>query len=214
MQTILIDNVLPNVFRDEPLEGSGIWKTKVKLERGETVLITAQSGRGKTSLLSFLYGLRNDYQGKIMFDEKNIHRLSRKSWDEVHRRHISCLYQDLRLFPRLTAFENVKIKNDMTGYKSEEEIRLLFEKLGITSHLNRRVEKMSYGQQQRVAFIRALCQPFDFLFADEPISHLDDQNSNIMADIITHEMNQRGAACIVTSIGKHPQLNYTKHIEL
>lgn len=214
MQSILIDNVLPNVFKDVPIDHSDIWQTKVRFQKGETTLITAHSGRGKTSLLSYLYGLRTDYEGKIKFDDKDVSRLSRTEWDDIHRRHISCLFQDLRLFPRLTAYENIKIKNDLTGYKSEYEIKQLFERLGITSHLNRKVEKMSYGQQQRVAFIRALCQPFDFLFADEPISHLDDVNSNIMAEIIGEELARQGASCIVTSIGKHPKMNYTHHIEL
>ena len=73
---------------------------------------------------------------------------------------------------------------------------------------------MSFGQQQRVAMIRALVQPFDFLLADEPISHLDDTNSAIMADIMMTEARQQGAAVIVTSIGKHMALDYDKTIKL
>lgn len=73
---------------------------------------------------------------------------------------------------------------------------------------------MSFGQQQRVALIRALCQPFSFIFVDEPISHLDDTNSAIVGQILTDEAHRQGAAVVVTSIGKHMQLNYDKTLRL
>ena len=73
---------------------------------------------------------------------------------------------------------------------------------------------MSFGQQQRVALMRALVQPFDFLLADEPISHLDDDNSAIMGEIMIEEAKSQGAAVIVTSIGKHIELNYERRIKL
>ena len=74
--------------------------------------------------------------------------------------------------------------------------------------------KLSFGQQQRVAFIRAFCQPFDFLFLDEPISHLDDENSRIMGEIIIDEAGKQGAGVIATSIGKHIELPYKKVLQL
>ena len=73
---------------------------------------------------------------------------------------------------------------------------------------------MSYGQQQRVAMIRALVQPFDFLLVDEPISHLDDENSAIMGEIMMEEARRQGAGVIVTSIGKHMSLPYDKTFSL
>lgn len=73
---------------------------------------------------------------------------------------------------------------------------------------------MSFGQQQRVALIRALSQPFDFLLADEPISHLDDVNSNQMGQLMMEEADRQGAAIIITSIGKHVELPYDRHLKL
>ena len=73
---------------------------------------------------------------------------------------------------------------------------------------------MSFGQQQRVAMIRALVQPFDFLLADEPVSHLDDSNSQIMGNVMMEEVRRQGAAVIVTSIGKHIELDYERRIHL
>ena len=80
--------------------------------------------------------------------------------------------------------------------------------------MNVEVGKMSFGQQQRVALIRALCQPFDFLFMDEPISHLDEVNATNMSRILTDEAIKQGAGVIVTSIGKQLKLDYTKKLML
>ena len=122
--------------------------------------------------------------------------------------------RDIRLFPELTAWENVEIKDGLTGYKSNKEIESWFERLGIADKMNAKVGRMSFGQQQRVAMIRALVQPFDFLMVDEPISHLDDENGRIMAAIMTEEAMRQGAGVIVTSIGKHMDLPYTKTFRL
>jgi len=73
---------------------------------------------------------------------------------------------------------------------------------------------MSFGQQQRVALIRALVQPFDFLLADEPISHLDDANAHVMGEILMEEVRAQGAGLIITSIGKHMDLAYDHIIQL
>lgn len=137
-----------------------------------------------------------------------------KQWVEMRKNHISHLFQELRLFPELTALENVQIKNKITNFKSESQIKEWFDMLGIADKLNAKVGRMSFGQQQRVAMIRALVQPFDFILADEPISHLDDNNSRIMADIMMKEAHEQGAGVIVTSIGKHMDLKYEKVFKL
>ena len=135
-------------------------------------------------------------------------------WVDLRKHHISHLFQELRLFPELTALENVEIKNNLTGFKTREQIVAWFEQLGIADKLDAKVGRMSFGQQQRVAMIRALVQPFDFLLADEPISHLDDSNSKIMGDIMMQEAQSQEACVIVTSIGKHMDLSYDQIIKL
>lgn len=90
----------------------------------------------------------------------------------------------------------------------------MFDLLGIGNKKDSLVEKMSWGQQQRVALIRCLCQPFDFLVLDEPISHLDDENASIAAVLLQREASQQGAGIIATSIGKELPLEYTKTFAL
>ena len=132
----------------------------------------------------------------------------------MRKRHVSHLFQELRLFPELTAMENVEIKNKITDFQSKEQILKWFDMLGIADKVDAKIGRMSFGQQQRVAMIRSLCQPFDFILADEPISHLDDNNSRIMGDIMMTEAKRQGAGVIVTSIGKHMDLPYEKVVRL
>lgn len=129
-------------------------------------------------------------------------------WTEIRKKSISMLFQELRLFAELTAWENVQIKNSLTGFKSKNEIKEWFERLDIADKMQSPVGRMSFGQQQRVALIRALCQPFDFIFLDEPTSHLDDTNADIMASLLQEEATRQEAGVIVTSIGKHLNMDY------
>ena len=73
---------------------------------------------------------------------------------------------------------------------------------------------MSFGQQQRVALMRALVQPYDFIVLDEPISHLDDDNARVMGQIVMEEARKQGAGVVMTSIGKHIGLDYEKTYRL
>jgi len=114
----------------------------------------------------------------------------------------------------LTALENVLLKNRLNDYKKKKEIIALFEAIGIPDKINEKAGMLSFGQQQRVAFIRSLCQPFDFIFLDEPISHLDDENSAIMSQLLMEETEKQGAGVIVTSIGKHLELPYDETLRL
>jgi len=214
VEKIELQHTFPEVFAQRNDLESEVWQKDISFERGHLYLVEANSGTGKSSLCSFIYGYRQDYQGMILFDGQNIRNYGVRKWTELRQRHLSLLFQELRLFPELTALENVEIKNRLTGFKKKKEILRWFEELGISDKVNTKVAVMSFGQQQRVAMMRALVQPFDFLFVDEPISHLDDANSRIMADIMMEEASRQGAGVIVTSIGKHMELHYEKTFRL
>lgn len=214
MKSIHLDNTLPNVFLQRTDIESDIWRQQVTLEKGKTYLVEASSGTGKSSLCSFIIGYRKDFDGKILFDGRDSRKLTTSDWTKLRQSHISMLFQELRLFPELTAMENIEIKNSLTGFKTKGEIEQWFEALGIADKMQSPVRLLSFGQQQRVAMIRALVQPFDFLLADEPISHLDDENSKVMAHIMTEEARRQGAGIVITSIGKHMDLPYDKILKL
>lgn len=214
MKEIRLKGVVPEIFAERKDIVSDIWHADAVFERGKTYLIEAASGTGKSSLCSYLYGQRGDYRGEISFDGEDVKRYGINHWCNIRQHNISILFQDLRLFGELTALENVEIKNRITKHRDLKQIEMWFEELGIADKLNARIDRMSYGQQQRVALIRALCQPYDFLFLDEPISHLDDRNSDIMRDIILREAKVSGAAVVATSIGKHMNIEYDKILRL
>jgi len=190
---------------------SDVWLQDITLERGKRYLVSAESGTGKSSMCSYIYGYRQDYSGTITFDGKDILGLTIAQWCDVRQRHIAYLAQDMRLFGELTAMENVELKNRITGFKSRDEILRLFETMGIPDKVDSLASKLSIGQQQRVAIIRTLCQPCDFILLDEPVSHLDDENNRIVADLITQEAARQGAGIIATSVGNHLKME-TDHI--
>ena len=160
MDEIRLQQVLPRVFATRDNVTSDIWHRDLTFRKGERCLIEAASGTGKSSLCSYLYGYRRDYEGIITFDGKNIRALDTAGWTALRRRSLSLLFQELRLFPELTALENVWLKNRLTGHKTRREILALFEAADIADKADERTGTLSFGQQQRVAFIRCLCQPF------------------------------------------------------
>lgn len=193
METIQFHSVLPQVFSQRTDLESEIWNQDVSFEKGHLYLVEADSGKGKSTFCSYILGYRHDYSGSVMFDNEVTAQYQVKDWVEMRKRHISHLFQELRLFPELTAMENVEIKNKITDFQSKEQILKWFDMLGIADKVDAKIGRMSFGQQQRVAMIRSLCQPFDFILADEPISHLDDNNSRIMGDIMMTEAKRQGA---------------------
>ena len=193
---------------------SDVWLQQVVLQRGKRYLISAESGTGKSSMCSYIYGYRQDYSGEIAFDGQDIRLLTVAQWCDVRQRHIAYLPQDMRLFGELTAMENVELKNRLTRFKSRQEIEHLFQALGIADKQDSLASKLSIGQQQRVAIIRTLCQPFDFILLDEPVSHLDEENNRIVARLITQEADRQGAGVIATSVGYHLKIDGATAISL
>lgn len=199
--------MLPDVFADMAgaphISSSEIWLGDVSLKRGTSYLVYAESGTGKSSLCSYIYGERRDYSGRILFDGADISGFGRERWSELRRKSLAYLPQQLSLFPELTVVENIEIKNRLTGFRSSDEIMAMLERMEIADKANVRARYLSIGQQQRVAIIRALCQPFDFLLLDEPVSHLDARNNASVAEMIAETASKQGASIVATSVGNN-----------
>ena len=193
--------VLPLVFAaDEPRQ-SQVWNSDLVFERGKVYCINAASGTGKTSLCSFLTGVRHDYSGTIAFDGTDVRTYGIDRWCALRRHNLAYVPQELDVFDELTALENVQLKNRLTDYATEADIRAMFERLGIDHRIDTPAGRMSVGQKQRMAIIRALCQPFDFILLDEPVSHLDSYNNEICGSLVAEAAAGRGAGVIFTSVG-------------
>ncbi len=181
----------------------------VTFRENKKYLIKANSGRGKTSLLNFIYGSNPNFEGKITYnsdDDIDIFQLRKNK--------ISYVFQDLKLFPKLTLLQNVRIKNNLTNHKTSQEIAQLIEAVNLQDKTNKPLENFSLGQQQRVAIIRALCQPFEILLLDEPFSHLDKQNIEIITDLIYKEVQKQNASIIMTSLGSKYAFDFDETLNL
>lgn len=214
MNTIELRNTLPAVFAGREKNESEVWLQDITFEKGKHYLISAESGTGKSSMCSYIYGYRVDYSGTFLFDGQDIRSLTVPQWCEIRKRHIAYLPQDMRLFPELTALENIQLKNQLTGFMDHSRIVHYFEALGITDKVNSPVGKLSIGQQQRVAIIRTLCQPCDFILLDEPVSHLDETNNRIVAELVEEAARQQGAGIISTSVGNNVKIQVDKEFKL
>ncbi len=219
IENIELRHLLPLVFKgmedSERIRTSRIWEVpSFVFDKGCKICIQAESGCGKSSLLSFIFGNRNDYSGTILFNGRDIRGLRVKDWCESRTGSIALLPQEMRLFPELTVMQNINLKNDKTRHKHPGEIDTMLERLGIAEKKDVLVKNISIGQQQRVAIIRAVCQPFDFIFLDEPVSHLDETNNRIVAEIVEEEAARQSAGIVSTSVGNHLLLNDPKFVML
>jgi len=199
--TIRLEQLIPLPLLEQEIRDSDVWKKdELLFEPGKNYLVTAPSGKGKTTLLSIIYGLRPDYQGEVYLDDRKITSLGWKAWSGIRKHSLSFIFQGLELFDNLTAMENIVLKNTVTGYQRSDRIEEMASRLGILPFLQRKAGILSFGQQQRVAIIRALCQPFSFLLADECFSHMDQENREKAFALIQEECQTQGAGLILTSL--------------
>ncbi|MDR1169340.1 MAG: ATP-binding cassette domain-containing protein [Prevotellaceae bacterium] len=214
MDELRTSKLKPFFLPDAATASGRIWFNDINFRKGESYLISAFSGQGKSSFLSFIFGERVDYTGDIYFDSREIKTLKKTDWQNVRQKNISCVFQGLRLFSELTTMENIQLKNKLTEYKSQEEIDCMIEQSGLQDKKNEKTGRLSFGQQQRIAIIRALCQPFDFILLDEPFSHLDEQNIEIMTELITKELKHRKAGMLLCSLGNGYLFSYNEKYKI
>ena len=201
--TIELKNVKPRYMSEDEISSSDVYlQHTVLFERNKRYLVKAGSGRGKTSLLNFIYGSNLNFDGQILYQHSP---LRNDALFDLRKTKISYVFQDLKLFSDLSVIENIQLKNTITHHKTVEEIDALLDKVRLSSKRERPAKTLSLGQKQRVAVIRALCQPFAFLLLDEPFSHLDNENSEIMATIIQGELEKQQAGLILTSLGNESE---------
>jgi ABC-type lipoprotein export system ATPase subunit len=210
--TIELDRIVPIPLKDRFLQrNSDIWNSVVIFIPGEFIKIKAPSGTGKTTLVHILYKLREDYEGSVRLDNKVTTDLTEDELASLRQNKISIVFQDLRLFPNLTARENIELKRILqTPFYNAEVIDEMAEYLGVGHVLQQKAGLCSYGEQQRIGIIRALIQPFDWLIMDEPFSHLDIANTKKAATLIESECRKRNAGFIITDLDDDTNFSYTR----
>lgn len=211
------NNLVPIPLSDQ-LGASDIWGNTFTFEPSVRYFVEAPSGKGKTTLQHILYGLRKDYNGAVHINSEAgnlaLADLSLEQWSDIRQKELSVIFQDLRLFLQLTAMENILLKNDLTKHKMESEIIEMAERLDVKELLQKKCGEMSYGQRQRIAIIRALCQPFKFLIMDEPFSHLDSANIQKCCTLIMEECKAQNAGYAIASLEERYFLEYDKEVKI
>ena len=207
MMEIHLRDVVPEFIEKEKLKGSQVWGQHISICKGEHLHIVAPSGSGKTSLMHFIYGLRKDFSGNISYDDLEIKKLSTESFSSFRQNKVSIIFQDLRLFADQTVRQNLEIKRMLDPFHPATMIEEMASRLGIESRLDKLAKTCSYGEQQRVAIVRSLLQPFSFLLLDEPFSHLDDGNRAKAMKLIYEECEKRKAAMVFADLKEIDFLN-------
>lgn len=213
----VLDQVVPIPLYDQ-LGDSQVWNTQCTLEVGTSYFIEAPSGKGKTTLQHILYGLRKDYRGTVRLQALGqtlmLKETSLDQWAEIRQRELSVVFQDLRLFLDQSALDNILLKNRLTDHQTEEAIRAMAAHLEVDGLLDKKCGELSYGQRQRMAIIRALCQPFRLLIMDEPFAHLDSANMRRCCTLIQEECTRQGAGFAVASLEERYAFDYDVELKL
>ena len=165
-----------------------------KFREGRMYAIKGKSGSGKTTFLSLISGLEKTREGKIFFKEKD---LSKINLDKYRNSEIGIVFQSYNLLTHLTALENIIMSMDINGIKGvkkKERALELLKSVGLTEkHANRRVLKLSGGEQQRVAIARSLSYDPKIIIADEPTGNLDQETESEILTIfkkLAHDLNK------------------------
>jgi putative ABC transport system ATP-binding protein len=208
---IVLHQIKPIYMSEDEVSPSDIYlQDNVLFEKGKKYLIKASSGHGKSSILNFIYGSNVNYEGQIDYQTND----SNQDLFSFRKNRISYVFQDFKLFPDLTVFENTQIKNALTHHKTEDEINALIDRVQLSYRRDTLVKKLSIGQRQRVALLRAICQPFDFILLDEPFSHLDNTNIQILTEILNEELAHQESGLILTSLESEYLFHYDQVLNL
>lgn len=171
-----------------------------EFETGKLYTIKGKSGSGKTTLLSLISGLEKKYEGKIYFKDKD---LSKINLDHYRNSSIGIVFQSYNLLPHLTASENIILSMDINKIKHINKKRKAIELLEIVglkeSYANRRILKLSGGEQQRVAIARSLSYNPDIIIADEPTGNLDKDTENEILKIFKDLAKNKNKCIIIVT---------------
>ncbi|MDB5191782.1 MAG: ATP-binding cassette protein [Segetibacter sp.] len=213
---IQLQKVIPVPLKDKfSSRSSHIWNQQVLFTDGEWIKIKAPSGTGKTTLINIMYKVRYDYEGTVQWNSKDLREIKGDELAMLRQQKVSVIFQDLRLFANLTARENIELKRVMQQpFYEKDAIESMAATLGVTHVLDQRAGTCSYGEQQRIAIIRSLMQPFKWLIMDEPFSHLDKENIKRAATLIAAECKQRNAGFVLTDLDEDDHFEYSNFYNL
>jgi len=187
-----------NVTKIYPPEIPVLQDVSFEIKAGEFVSIVGKSGAGKTTLIRLVLGLEIPTTGSVFFKEKNISDVAGPELQEL-RRKIGCVYQDYKLLPTKTVYENVAYIMEVEGMGDEEiakKVPVILEMMGLQEKIENFPSELSGGEQQRLAVARALVNNPDVVMADEPTGNLDPYNSYEVIRLL-EKINKTGKTVVL-----------------
>ena len=169
-------------------------------EASKTVLITGNSGKGKTTYLHILAGLLKPNSGEIFVNKVNINLLSDKNKDQFRGQNIGIVLQKSHFIASLSVLENIEMASWLAfGNKNTSKAKKLLNELDLLEFQNKLPFQLSIGQQQRVSIARALINEPKIVLADEPTSSLDDENAFKVANLLEQLTKEYNAALVIVT---------------
>lgn len=184
-------------------------------QAGNTLLVTGNSGKGKTTYLHILAGLLKPTSGQVTIDNIDVTKLSEQKTDAFRGKNIGVVFQKSHFIASLTVLENLEMASWLaTGKKHTKRAKNLLEKLDVLDQATKLVSQLSVGQQQRVSIARALMNKPKVLLADEPTSSLDDKNAEKVIDLLENLAKEHQAALLIVTHDSRIKQRFTNQITM
>lgn len=196
---LLLDNV-SKIYKDGSLALDGV---SISIKPKEFVSIVGHSGAGKSTLLKMILAEDKPTKGKVYYEDIDIHTLNRGEMND-YRRRIGMVFQDFRLIPNMTAYENIAFAMEAAGRTDEEiaaDVAHVLELVDLKKKMHNFPSQLSGGEKQRVAIARAIVNQPDIIIADEPTGNLDPVNTYEVIQILK-KINDLGTTIILTTHNK------------
>lgn len=184
-------------------------------QAGSTILVTGNSGKGKTTYLHILAGLLQPNSGEIVIDNKEITHLKGSKADKFRGKNIGVVFQKSHFIASLSVLENLEMASWLaTGKKHKVRAKELLQKLDISEQAHKLPSQLSVGQQQRVSIARALMNEPKVLLADEPTSSLDDKNADNVIELLETLSKEYKTALIIVTHDSRIKEKFTNQITM
>ncbi len=184
-------------------------------QAGSTILVTGNSGKGKTTYLHILAGLLKPNSGEIVIDNKEITHLKGSKADKFRGKNIGVVFQKSHFIASLSVLENLEMASWLaTGKKHKVRAKELLQKLDIAEQAHKLPSQLSVGQQQRVSIARALMNEPKVLLADEPTSSLDDKNADNVIELLENLSKEYKTALIIVTHDSRIKQKFTNQITM
>lgn len=212
MSVLKLENVSYK-YKDAEKDDYVLKDISFEFEPGKTYAIKGKSGSGKTTLLSLISGLEKCSLGKIYYDNKELNKMN---LDKYRSNSIGIIFQSFNLLPHLTAIENITLSMDINKIKNGRKKAIeLLEKVGLSEKQgNRRVLKLSGGEQQRVAIARSLSYNPKIILADEPTGNLDKETESDIMKIFENLAKKENKCIIIVTHSENIAKSVDKVFEL